>query len=71
MAEMEKDLARFLSVKDEVLEKFQGKGNKENLMKEITCNPSTAASKQRKLAYHETCSEVESNSVSPHHKKEH
>lgn len=48
-----------------------GEGSKENLIKEITCNPSTVASKQRKLADHETCSEVESNSASPHHRKEH
>lgn len=48
-----------------------GEGKKENLIKEITYNPSTAASKQRKLAYHETCSEIESKSASPHHRKEH
>lgn len=48
-----------------------GEANKENLTKEINCKPSSAASKQRELAYHEARSNVESNSTSPHHREEH
>lgn len=48
-----------------------GEGNKENLTKEIICKPSSAASKQRKPAYHESHSDAESNSTSPDHREEH